>query len=314
MPRVRAAKPASSRSPRAQIAAPAAKLQDRPGRGKLLLRRWRAVLRPLAGLAVLSVVALTLVGAVHGLGQGLNFTERLGDVTARMGLRVHDIEIEGRQKTPEPLLRAALGVNKGDPILTFSLAGARQRIETLSWVQSATVERRLPGTILVRLTERRPFAVWQLHGKFSLIDSKGDKVTDSDVATFFNQLPLVVGEGADKAAANLIDALAAQPQIQSRVVAAVRVGNRRWNLRMKNGMDVKLPEAAVAPALARLAELQASHDLLDRQIEVIDMRLPDRLVLRPYPEKAADGKPGAPHDPNAPAASGSPPPATPRKT
>lgn len=305
MPRVKQPKPASTRSPRAQIAAP--KLPDRPGRGKLLLRRWRNLLRPLAGVAVFAVLGLTLVGAVHGLGQGLNFTERLGNLTARMGLAVRHVELVGVHKTPEPLLRAALGVSPGDPILTFSLSAARKRIETIDWVQSATVERRLPGTIVVQLTERRPFAVWQLHGKFSLIDDKGATVTDSDVATFAGQLPLVVGEGANTAAATLIDALSAQPALQARVVAAVRVGNRRWNLRMKNGMDVKLPEAAVGPALARLAELQSKHDLLDRQIEVIDMRLPDRLVLRPYPDKAADGKPGDHRDPAAP-------PAMPRKT
>jgi cell division protein FtsQ len=312
MSRVKAAKPASPRSPRAALAAPrqaesAQKLPDRPGRWKLLLRRRRNLLRPLAGLAVLSVVGLTLIGAVHGFGQGLNFSERLGDLTGRMGLRVSTIEVLGRQKTPEPLLRAALGVNTGDPILTFSLSAARARIETIAWVQSATVERRLPGTIVVQLTERRPFAVWQQHGKFTLIDRKGQVVTDSDVAAFANQLPLVVGDGADQAAAALIDALAAQPDLQSRVVAAVRVGRRRWNLRMHNGMDVLLPEGADVPALARLAELQAKDELLDRPLEAIDMRQPDRLVLRPYPDKPTDAK----AMPDAPPA---PPPAPPRKT
>ncbi|OJY78327.1 MAG: hypothetical protein BGP12_00280 [Rhodospirillales bacterium 70-18] len=299
------AAPASPRSPRAALAAPAApRMPDRPGRWKLLLRRRRNLMRPAAGLAVLAMLGIGLLGTVHGLGQGLNFTERLGDLTGRLGLRVRNIEVVGRQKTPEALLRAALGVSPGDPILTFSLRGARQRIETINWVQSATVERRLPDTIVVQLTERRPFAVWQEHGKFVLIDRQGQVVTDSDVAAFADQLPLVVGEGAPEAAATLIDALATQPDLQSRVVAAVRVGQRRWNLRMRNGMDVLLPEGAEVPALARLAELQTSQSLLDRPLQVVDMRLPDRLVLRPYPEKAADGK----ADPAHPAAT------PPRKT
>ncbi|MBN8891254.1 MAG: FtsQ-type POTRA domain-containing protein, partial [Rhodospirillales bacterium] len=191
------AAPASPRSPRAALAAPAApRMPDRPGRWKLLLRRRRNLMRPAAGLAVLAMLGIGLLGTVHGLGQGLNFTERLGDLTGRLGLRVRNIEVVGRQKTPEALLRAALGVSPGDPILTFSLRGARQRIETINWVQSATVERRLPDTIVVQLTERRPFAVWQEHGKFVLIDRQGQVVTDSDVAAFADQLPLVVGEGA----------------------------------------------------------------------------------------------------------------------
>lgn len=311
MPRVKSPRteprPASPRSPRAALAAPAPRLPDRPGRWKLLLRRRRNLLRPAALLAVLAMLGLAGIGTVHGLGQGLNFRERLGNISGRLGLRVAHIELLGRQKTPEPLLRAALGVSPGDPIFAVSLSAARNRIETIAWVQSATVERRLPGTIVVQVTERRPFAVWQEHGKFALIDRKGQIVTDSDVATFADQLPLVVGTGAPEAAAGLIDALAAQPDLQSRVVAAIRVGGRRWNLRMKNGMDVLLPEGGAPQALARLAELQSSQALLDRPLEIVDLRLPDRLVLRPYPDKAADGKPGDPK-------SGHTPPAPPRKT
>ncbi len=97
----------------------------------------------------------------------------------------------------------------------------------------------------------------------------------------FGDLPLVVGAGAPEAATALLDALAAQPTLKPRVMAAVRVGERRWNLRMKNGTDVMLPEGADAPALARLAELQAADALLDRPLAVVDMRLPDRLVVRP---------------------------------
>lgn len=68
--------------------------------------------------------------------------ERLGLATAASGLRVTDIVIEGRANTPETLLRAAIGVNKGDPILGFSLEETRARIETIPWVEHATVERR----------------------------------------------------------------------------------------------------------------------------------------------------------------------------
>jgi cell division protein FtsQ len=108
-------------------------------------------------------------------------------------------------------------------------------------------------------------------------------------------VPVVVGPGAPAAAANLIDALADYPQIMSHMVAAVRVGERRWNLRMNNGADVLLPEGAEAPALAKLKELQSTYTLLDRPLQVIDLRLPDRLVIRPQPVKSENkdaDKPG----------------------
>jgi len=265
-------------------------LQDRPSKWQVLRRRVRRTMASAAAGLVLLIIFVGGAGLVHEFGEGESFRERLGHATAGLGLRVHDVVIEGRQKTPEALLRAAIGVDAGDPILTYSVAEARARIETIQWVASATVTRQLPDTIVVRLVERRPFAVWQHDGKFVLIDRDGQIVTDSDVGAFGNELPLVVGEGAPPAAAALIDALAAQPDIRSRVQAAVRVGERRWNLRLTNGTDVLLPEGADTQALALLARLQGSEALLDRPLQALDLRLPDRMVFRRQPAPDADGK------------------------
>lgn len=274
--------------PRTRAGARATKPIDRPARWKVLVRRQRRLIRPLLAVLLLGAGGAGFVALVQTLGHGANFTEQFGRATARLGLQVRQVLVEGRQKTPEPLLRAALGVSPGDPVLTFSLAGARARVESIQWVQSASVQRRLPDTIVVRLTERRPFAVWQHDGRFVLIDRAGNVVTDSEVAAFANQLPLVVGPGAPVAAAALLDALAAQPSLQQRMIAAVRVGERRWNLRLNNGTDVLLPEGAEPQALSRLAQLEADHKLLDRPLEAVDLRLPDRLVIRAAQEPVAD--------------------------
>ena len=212
-------------------------------------------------------------------------------------LRVSDIRIEGRANTPEPLLRAAIGVSRGDPILGFSVEMARQRVETLSWVEHATIERRLPGTVVVFLQERRPFAIWQNQGKFVLIDRAGQLVANQNVAEF-RQLPLVVGPGAPADAATLIDALTERPELQRRVIAAVRVGERRWNLRLNNGADVMLPEGHEVPALDRLMQLQQQHALFDRPLAAIDLRLPDRLVLRPRADADNAAAPPSPKKPS----------------
>jgi cell division protein FtsQ len=276
---------------------------DRPSALRLLLRRGWKLVRPVRwvvfGCVVLvgGAVALHLLlppgsgsqsgtGAASG-GSLTTFRERIGNATASLGLRVETIVIEGRANTPEPLLRAALGISKGDPILGFSLDAARRNVEKLSWVEQATIERRLPDTVVVQLVERRPFAIWQNQGKFVLIDRDGQTVTNEDVGQF-RQLPLVVGPGAPGAATPLIDALMAHPGLLARVVAAVRVGERRWNLQLRGGMNVMLPESREAVAIERLVVLQQDHALLDRPLEVVDMRLPDRLVLRPRAEPAAD--------------------------
>jgi cell division protein FtsQ len=265
-------------------------VNDRPSGWRLALRRQRRLLRPAAWVAFASAVAVLVVSAFHAAGSHagpsgtlIGMRERLGAMTAASGLRVTEVQIEGRANTPEPLLREAIGVNKGDPILGFSLEETRARIETIPWVEHATVERRLPGTVVVNLQERRPYAIWQNQGKFVLVDRAGQVVGNQDVAQF-RRLPLIVGLGAPAAAADLLDALRDRPALEEKVSASVRVGERRWNLRMINGTDIMLPEGHEVAALDRLLQLQQEHAVLDRPLVAIDLRLPDRLVFRPKPD------------------------------
>ena len=264
--------------------------QDRPGRLRLWLRRRRGLAKPAA-------LALLGLGAFGALGLGLYLADPAGRVQAlaeraaaigdAAGFEVREVILEGRANTPLDLVDAAIGVSRGDPILDFSPAEVRARLETIAWVESAHVERRLPGTILVRLQERTPFAIWQNQGRFAIIDRDG-KVVTSETLDAFGPLPLVVGAGAERHGAALYDLLLAHRPILERTQAMVRVGERRWNLRLHNGMDVLLPEGQEAPALNRLAEMHTRHALLDRPLVAIDMRLPDRMVLRqpPAPEPA----------------------------
>lgn len=262
---------------------------SRPSALKLLMRRQRKFVRPaLWGIAGFAVVMLGIV-LVQSTRPGGAIARARDALALAANMRVERVLIEGRSNTPEVALNTAIGVHTGDSMLGFSLADARARIEKLSWVEHATVERKLPGTVVVNLVERRPFAIWQHEGKFVLIDRDGQTVANEDVSAF-GDLPLVVGAGAPQGATALLEALAAQPTLKDRVMASVRVGERRWNLRMKNGTDVLLPEGAETQALAKLAELQAADALLDRPLVVVDMRLADRLVVRPQ-------VPGAPATP-----------------
>ena len=264
----------------------AEKLQ-RPAAWRLLLRRQRYVLRPLAWLAASLVLAAGVALLVRTVQPGSVVARWREAVGASTDLRVADIQFQGLSNTPEPLLRSALAVHVGDPLLGFSLEAARARIEALTWVQSASVERRLPGTLVVNLTERRPFAVWQNIGNFVLIDRAGEVVAEQDPVkdqAAFGLLPLVVGAGAPEHAAQLLDALAQFPLLKSRTVAAVRVGERRWNLRLNTGADVMLPEGAETAAMTRLMELQNQQAVLDRPLQVLDLRLPDRATFRPMPD------------------------------
>ncbi len=270
----------------------------RPSRLKLALRRQRRLLRPISLSIVGFAAALVALVAIHSAQTGGRLARLQKHIAGAIDLRVQDIAIQGRANTPEPLLREALAVAKGDPILGFSVRDARDRIEALSWIAHVAVERRLPSTIFVDITERRPFAIWQNQKQFLLIDRDGQVVTNEDIASFAD-LPLVVGLGAPAHAAELLTMLAAQPDIRARVAAAIRVGQRRWDLQLKNDMIVKLPEGHEQAALQRLADLQAQESLLDRPLVFVDMRLGDRLAIRARPSAQATPEttlPDPPHD------------------
>jgi cell division protein FtsQ len=273
---------------RERMAATSARKEpERPSRLRIFLRRRRSLARPVLwgalGLGAAAAILL-LVRAVDPAGRVRDIAGSLGGLWEGAGLRVGLVILEGREHTPRDLVVSALGVSRGDPILDFSPEAARRRLETISWVARAEVSRQLPSTILVRIEERRPFAIWQHNGRFAIID-RGGQVMATEHLGQFETLPLLVGAGAETAGASLYDELRRHQAIRERVQALIRIQERRWNLRLHNGTDVLLPAGAERAALERLAELQQEARLLDRPLAAIDMRLPDRLVLRPSREE-----------------------------
>jgi cell division protein FtsQ len=253
-------------------------------------RRLAGFLRRFGLRIAIPVVLAAVVFAAFGLirsqwtQSALQYAaDRILDATARFGLAVRDIKVEGRETTERDTILAALGAAPGTPILAVSPARAKAQLETLPWVRTAVVERRLPDTIYVRLVERKPLALWQHGGRMELIDREGAVIPVTRLDRFA-KLPLVVGEHAASHAAELLDMLATEPDLAARVSAAIRVGDRRWNLRIDNAIEVLLPADSPASAWAQLASLERSSAILKRDVQAVDVRLPDRLVLRMNPE------------------------------
>ena len=204
--------------------------------------------------------------------------------TARLGFRVEDILAVGRTQTGREELLKAVRVSKGAPILAFDIEAARHRVENLPWIKNAQIERILPQTIFMKVEEREPLAIWQHQGQFSLIDNEGVVILRDQLDHFAN-LIVVVGEGAPQHAAQLIEILSNEPQLHALVEAAVWVGGRRWNIRLAGNIDVRLPEINPMHAWKRLGEYERTHSVLDRDVRVLDLRMPDRLIVRKTPRK-----------------------------
>ena len=202
------------------------------------------------------------------------------------GLTVQHVFVTGRGETSKGQVLNAMGVRSGQSILSFDPDQARQHLLQLGWVETARVERRLPDTIVVLLRERKALALWQHKGRQVLIDHGGKVITRNNLARFAH-LPVVVGKDAPKTAAALIEMLSQKPVLFAQVQAAVRIGARRWDVRLKNGIKVHLPADDAFGAWSRLADLAAEHRIFERDVAAIDLRLPDRLVLRLTPEATA---------------------------
>jgi cell division protein FtsQ len=257
----------------------------RPRHPNITRGRYRIGLR--IGVPVLILAGI--YGAIQlnrsPLGQSLlqSAAERVIQGTGLLGFTVADITVEGRETTDRETILAALGAGPGTPILAVNPTRAKEQLGALPWVRTAVIERRLPHTLYVRLVERKPLALWQHGGKLDLVDREGSVIPVAQLDQFA-KLPMVVGEGAASHAAELIEMLGSDPDLAARVTAAVRVGDRRWNLRIDNAIDVLLPADEPASAWSQLARLERSSGILKRDVQTIDLRLPDRLVLRISPE------------------------------
>jgi cell division protein FtsQ len=263
------------------------------GRKRKAPRRMRRRRSPPSWLrpTLITVLIVTILGSTVGVPVWLWQTGWIAKTTTvlwrgvieqsvEMGFSVEDVRLEGRRHSSKKQLIKVLGLRRGDPILTFDIAAARQRLLALPWVREASVNRRLPNMIQVSIKERRPMALWQRKGRLVLVDTYGVVVTRHKLGRFRN-LIIIVGKDAPRHAATLFAMLDSEPLLARQVTAAVRIGARRWNVQMKPGIRIQLPETDPHLAWQRLARMNQQHKLLSRDVKTIDLRFPDKLIVEP---------------------------------
>ena len=237
-----------------------------------------------AGLAatLLLLVASAGLGIVKG-GHYDNFVAAVADARNALansaGFRITTVAINGRKQLSQDEILAVGGVNGRSSLLFLDAVAVRDRLKGNPWIADATVIKYYPSGLEIDIVERTAFALWQQNGKLSVIADDG-AVLEPYVSRRFLLLPLVVGKGAETHARDFLALLARYPQVNSVTKAVIYVGERRWNLRTKDGFDIRLPESDVGNALATLSRLDKEDRLFSRDIVAIDMRLPDRLTVQ----------------------------------
>lgn len=226
-------------------------------------------------------IAVALLGAagLYGMIVGGNTVAAIDAVSAPLGFSIETIDVSGNRETTEIDVLQVLWGTGSQTLPSLDPAAARDALQKMPWIRSATVSKIYPDRVKIDLQEYEPYALWQTGGDLFIIDPAGHRITPSPPERFMG-LPLVVGGGSAENASEILGPIELLPELRARVQAYIRVGDRRWDLRLDNGVTVRLPEEKPLEAMADVVRMDAEAGLLSRDIAAVDMRLPDRVTVQ----------------------------------
>ncbi|GLK82266.1 hypothetical protein GCM10017653_03350 [Ancylobacter defluvii] len=255
--------------------------------GKRLLVGFAGSRAASCGAGTWLVAALFAATGAYGLQRGghmpqaIEIVQDMADGVANIaGFKIRTVNLSGQNHVSPGDILATAGVKPTSSLLTLDAEEARMRLEQLAWIKRATVQKLYPDRLDIQVVEREGFALWQKDGKINVIARDGTVIAPYSDDPRYIRLPVVVGEGAQNHVTEIVEALGLVPGVRDKVRAAIRVADRRWTLKMRNGIDVRLPETGMAGALQELAVLDRDKQLLTRDVTIIDLRLPDRVSVR----------------------------------
>ena len=233
-----------------------------------------------AGLGTFAFVAVAI--ALFGWGAGISRAtgRSVDNQIAAMGFRLEQVHVQGASPAGQRAILDELRLERGQPFVFMDLDALRTQIEGVGWVSDARVVRLLPNTLVIEVTERRPAAVWQLDGATRVVDAGGTVIPGADPGRFDN-LPLVVGPGAEQASSELVPLIQRWPRLRDRLDAAVWVDGRRWNLLLRDGGVIQLPAEGVDAALLQLEAMDQTQRLLDLGFARVDLRVAENVAVEP---------------------------------
>ena len=246
----------------------------------------RGCASPVSWWRRMKILVLTSTVLVLILTAGLAYAERdrvvneLHQLGAEAGLKLRHIQVRGRSHISKATLLAALNIQLNDPIFSINLQDLHNRVSQIGWVKNVIIERRLPSTIHIVLDERAPIALLQNHTDHQLIDKTGTVIKGADPRDF-THLKVIAGKNAAANAASILAALETEPELFSEVWAISFRSERRWDVYLKNGMEIRLPEKDPISAWSRLAAIDREKTITNRDLAVIDLRIPKQLIVEP---------------------------------
>lgn len=216
--------------------------------------------------------------------------QNLYEYSSDAGLKLEKVMIEGQKNILTDDILATLNADVGTPILSIPLDEVRAALAKNHWAANVILERRLPHTIYIGITERVPIAILQQDKKLYLVDDEAHIIPHKDIEKFAGLLQ-VVGSDAHLHAATLLSDLSTDPILQKKVVSAVRYGERRWNLVLEEGITIKMPETNFIKAYGYISDLNKNDRLFGKNFKVIDLRDSAKYYFEKYSDTKEEKNP-----------------------
>jgi cell division protein FtsQ len=232
--------------------------------------------RHVGSAAVVAFYAATSVYVFALVGEPLQVTQAM---TSAAGFAINNVKVSGNAETSEIDILERIGLDGTTSLMALDVAKTREALKTLPWILDAEVRKIYPDTVEIKLQEKVAFGIWQHDNQLELIEKDGKAIAKLRDNKFAN-LPLFVGQDAGRGAEEIMSDLERWPAVKVRVKALVRVAGRRWDLKLDNGVVIKLPERDMDRAMAELDDFDAKHQVLERDILAIDLRLADRTTVQ----------------------------------
>jgi cell division protein FtsQ len=236
-------------------------------------------------LAVLTLLALV---AAQYAGLTAAAYQQYAALAAKAGFQVKRVPVTGMERVDQLKVYQLVLAEKDRAMPLVDIEKIRADLLQYGWIKDARVSRRLPDTLAVEIIERKPAALWQRDGKYSLIDANGIVLANVRAGEG-GDLPTLNGNEANAHIVALNALLDNASALKSQVSGATWIGNRRWDLQFQTGETLALPEgeAEAAKALLNFARLDGVHRLLGRDLIHFDLRDPNRAYFRKAPKAEA---------------------------
>ena len=195
---------------------------------------------------------------------------------------VRTIELVGVKHTPKDALERATQRYVGLNLFQIDIDRVQRDLSGLGWVRRIDIEKQVPDTLRIKITERVPVALVRMNDRLRYVDDEGAAFADLSPRVGDDDLPLIAdAQGAElaRSVALLMALKARDRELYSRISEVWPIPPRGFAL-----FDRQLGAVVYANAEDISAKYRNLYAVLRAEnhprIEYADLRFADRVIVK----------------------------------